>query len=519
MNSQSLFSPVHKLLWLAVVTTVVVVLIGLRLDDYSGFHMPDELIVINVVHWMTEHSSWDTNWANVNFHGAFHASTFQYDQYNFSSYHYFMLLLSQLTSVSGGVEDVLFYRGASAAFQFSTVLVIVLFCLRFFDKPTAFIAVVIYAVIPTLVQDAHYARVESFLGLLTMLTVYFSALYWQTGQRTYLWWAFALIGICIASKINFVLMVVVPLWAVWRCQRIILQPGDTLRLGQLRLLATGAGLVLVTAFLTAPYAFIHYEKFWSGVQFLLGQYNPEALRQVYPGSVWLFQLQRIVGFFVATLGLPLCSLFVFAIVVLARSHKSLLGLLGMPILLYVLLVAQYPVFYERNLSHILPLAVVLMAVGLRQLFAFISQSIKQTWVLDTVQVMLLAVVCSVPFEISRLYVAEYLLNPEGTNAKLIKYEETYLSDFADKERYVQRVLYPITKDLLALHGNKLWVVKKMHHPLLPDHAATLKENGYQQVGHYSDLIRALPVSTLTEYPDASERLYFIKRQPYGEPNK
>jgi hypothetical protein len=129
----------------------------------------------------------------------------------------------------------------------------------------------------------------------------------------------------------------------------------------LAVFATVAGVALGFA-LGAPGAVLHPQAFRRGVEFLTAQYaglHP-PYSHVNGGSMW----DVVAGYFRATLGWPALAAGAAGLgILIVRRRWSDTAVVAGPVVLFVGYFATKPVFFERNLSHVLPLFCVLAGLG------------------------------------------------------------------------------------------------------------------------------------------------------------
>jgi hypothetical protein len=345
---------------LAGLLTVLAVAAVLRLaylsEDYGH---PDEVIATKVVASLDANRDWDSNWARADLD-----SEFRYDQYNFSSYHYALYLFSLLVDALPGTTSWEAEReGLSLHRLFSALLAIVAvgqvaWLGRKLAGPVAGVgAGAGSALLPLLVQDAHYARPEAFVTVLTLGVV---ALSWPQA----VWSPRRLIaagfvaGLLVACKVSMLALVWLPLVSLW--------PVREFRVGWTR--ATAAPVlvgmaVLVGFYLGAPYALIDPVAYLNGINHLMLQYAglhpPYGLIEGGPVGVML------VRYAAATAGWAGLALGMIGAASLVRSRQwAVLALIAGPLAVFCAYFSTRTVFFERNLSHVAPLACVLAGVGL-----------------------------------------------------------------------------------------------------------------------------------------------------------
>src|SRR5262245_39317291 len=131
--------------------------------DWSGQH-PDEVLPIAVVAHLRQAGDLDTNWALADLDPYFH-----YDQYNFSSYHLSLHCYRCLVELLPGTDDwgsrnhgLLIYRSFSVLMAAIALVQVVGLALQAGGRLAALSAGALAGVTALLVQDAYYARPETF---------------------------------------------------------------------------------------------------------------------------------------------------------------------------------------------------------------------------------------------------------------------------------------------------------------------------------------------------------------------
>lgn len=345
--------------WWVGVVAVVLAGFGLRAAYYhNGYGHPDETITTEVVGHMRKSGDLDTNWARA----KALSSDLCYDQYNFSSHLYATYWFYRGVKL---VPGTLGWRSADGGFWvyrfFSVVLasLVVWQAMRLAERcggrGAALGAGLLTAVSVQLVQDAHYSRPEAFTTALMLVLV---ALCWP--REKFSAWAVAggalAVGLLVACKVSMLLLgwiPLVPVLAAWR--------RTTGRERLWALVAVPVGVVAGFA-AGAPGAVADPAAFANGIAFLMKQYAglhpPHS--HIDGGRV----ADMLGGYYTATLGWPLLVGAVIGVVVLAaRRRWAELALVGGPVVLFAGYFATRSVFFERNLSHVLPLFLVLAAVG------------------------------------------------------------------------------------------------------------------------------------------------------------
>jgi hypothetical protein len=344
--------------------TVVVLLLGfwLRAAYYhEPYGHPDEPITVEVVGHMRQSGDWDTNWAKA----PKLEDGLRYDQYNFSSHLYATFWFYRLVKVLPGTAD---WRGADGGFWvyrfFSVVLaaMVVWLAIRLGERAggrvVALGAGLLVAVAPLLVQDAHYSRPEAFVTWLTLAAV---GLCWprkELGVTAVLTGAVT-IGLLVACKVSMLLIAWLPLVPV-----VSAALTDEKRrwwrhglLGAAALGAMAAGFAL-----GVPGAISHPEVFLKGVKHLMEQYG--GLHPPHSHMSGAMVGDMLAAYFGATLGWPMLMAGVIGVGALAwRRRWAELAVLAGPVVMFAGYFSTKGVFFERNLSHVVPLGLILAAVG------------------------------------------------------------------------------------------------------------------------------------------------------------
>jgi len=357
---------------------------------------PDEPIVLAVVGHMRSSGDWDTNWSKADL-----SPDLRYDQYNFSSYHDAAFLFYRLAKLIPGAEAAAWRSAVEGrhVYRFLSVLLgtivvgqTLLLGRRAGGDGVALIAGTLAALAPLLVQDAHFARPEAFTTALTLAAVLLS---WPregepagTGARVL---AAFCVGLLIACKVSLLLLAWLPFVGLAGGARSPQRAGSNARAGAesaLRATRSTGFLILALAAgfaLGAPGAVRHPGAFVHGVRALMQQYAG-----VHPphghadGGVVADLLIRYFGFSLGWLVLACAGL--GGIMLARRQRWREFALLAGPVVLFGGYFATRTVFFERNLSHVVPLALVLAALGVQAL----AEILFKRWSVPRVATALLA---------------------------------------------------------------------------------------------------------------------------------
>ncbi len=343
----------------------------------AGGH-PDEQIVISVV------STLPTNHFDTDMRRTSMPLYLQLAPYNFSSYEYCAYLwywaVTGLERVERVVrpklllrQPVVIYRELSAWFGL-LVCVLAYLCARcFLPRKFALLAALFTGILPLLVQDSHYARAESFVTAGTMAVVWMTLTVTARPSLRLCFWATFLLGFLMASKISLAGLLYLPLYgawislepAAWRDQRRVWQHGWVLLLGGL------AGFLL-----GVPYILVDWKLWWISWKVTRDQYaRPFPPHGPDPEG---YCFAWIANYFWQTFGAALLILAVIGIIYLVRRRQyRLLVILASPLLLYYFIFSMQESFFERNVSHVVPLVAILAAAGCAAIWEFLASRFER----------------------------------------------------------------------------------------------------------------------------------------------
>jgi 4-amino-4-deoxy-L-arabinose transferase-like glycosyltransferase len=353
VNSQTANS---SLRW-AMLILLLALAVWLRWDVYPKTYFADELIPHAVVQHMQDTHTLDTNWEHADWRGDFAGGFYKLQQYNFSSYHTTLFFLRSFAGFLhlDTLTDLAFYRITSLVFQLVTLMLIFLTAKQLGGYACGLLAAAFFAVMPQPVIDAHYARPESFVMLLVMMAAWLALRANTTRLLRYHLLAAGIWGVAFACKVSFAPMALLAVLQLqWRAVSVV----NFLAW----LFAFFVGILL-----SAPYVVMDPVGFLHGIQLLLGQYNdnvPPAdwLDTVLPSARELFPY--VIGFF----GWPAIFLCVVSLFITASVLRLVVQLSWLATLVYVLIFSHATVFFERNLSHLVPLWAICFALGAMALF-------------------------------------------------------------------------------------------------------------------------------------------------------
>jgi hypothetical protein len=437
---------------------------------------------------------------------------YRVDFYNFSSYFYvdaaFVKLADGLTGAPPA-RPLHWHRVGSAIAGTLAIFFFYLLARRWFGCDTALIFLAFGAVAPILVQDAHYARPEAFEILLVAAVYLLSASFHAKFRYFVLGAACACVGLLGATKFSLLPMLgVVLLWIppnLWK------HGATATRVALTVIVATVLGM-----FVGVPDAFFHPAGYWNGVEFLRHQYA--GVHVPHGNLLGGNTFGMTMNYFFRTLGPLVWILAVVAAISLIRARHMLIAMsLGLPVAFYFAVFSMQRTFFERNLSHVVPLLLILSAAGLTCTVQYTRSFTRVRWITGIVACSLFAGAMAPPALLSYRLVFVALPNTDYVRAK-------------DYEKVVER------KVGSRIEGTT-WLINTEGMDVAID-LATQKEQGVllrvpdyndaftahnltelarrvqmQQVGYFPSVFGDLPVSTLNVYHSAAFRYLLLRSKP------
>jgi hypothetical protein len=350
-----------KVLMLSTIV-ILVVAFTLRVWRIDGpYEHFDEKIAVYVSRHLEKNPGWDDNWKKCEI-PIFSIS----DQYNFSTYLYATHLFRRMTAPFLPAKwnkerlGIVVHRLFSVLCSTATVAMLMLMARRigggFIMIGTGLLA----ATNVQLVQDAHYARPEAFMSLSFAVVIWLGFLpevrVWRPVMMAFL------VGLLAAVKFTNAIVFILPVYAIWQ----ILHKRDAgaMALGRFAvILLTVVTLAFVAGWaLGVPYALIHPARYMKGVKFLSHAYSGVFPPYTLPNHGPSWPTMR--ACFLATQGLPLLTAMALGIArCCLRRRFNEIVLLVLPVAGFVFLFGTQKMFVERNLSPVLPFALLLASAG------------------------------------------------------------------------------------------------------------------------------------------------------------
>jgi hypothetical protein len=335
---------------------------ALRLDSLRfDYTHPDEVIAVEVARSMLERGSLDTNWKLAPL-----PDVFRVPQYNFSAY-----LMAAAGAVglqawlpgAQAVDTLHWLRGFSALLGVAVVALTFLAGRRMFDAATGAGAAALVAVNPLLYQDSLYARPETFVTVLALLCIVLLAGRKPPGRGAG-WAAAFLLGVLVATKVSMLLLLPILVLAMdtdeagaadvstpgWRAQAAAAWRAGTPMLVAL-VLGFAAG---------APHALTNFADAIEGVMALQRQYTSGHWPHGVPDGTFAERLAHSGGYFRATTGWLFLVAFLGGAAAAIRRERRQLAVFLLAVATG-LQFAAYPTFFERNLSHVVPVFAIFAA--------------------------------------------------------------------------------------------------------------------------------------------------------------
>lgn len=493
---------------LLAVRLLLIAAFAIRVVNLDGFQNAyDENITQAVVDNIL-HGDLRNNWKFAKVPDQYHI-----DFYNFSSYFYVDAAFVKLADVitdGPPVHPVHWHRVVSAIAGTLAVFLFYQLALKWFDGGTALIFLAFLSVAPILVQDAHYARPEAF-EIVLVGVVYLLSNKLREGKFRYsiLAAACACVGFLGAMKFSLLPMIAIVLFWV---------PGELWRDRgtAMRLAITAAGATILGMFVGVPDAFFHMAGYWNGVQFLRNQYA--GVHRPHGNLSGGNTFGMTVNYFWQTLGPILVILAVVAVVSLFRAKRKLIwASLCLPIAFYFAVFSMQGTFFERNLSHVVPLMLMLSAVGLTVIVEYARTRPMPRWAPSVLAGLLFIGAVAPPALLSGKLV--FVAMAPASEDRKKEYEKNLLNKTG---RPIAETTLLISKETIGhmialVEGDDRGVLVRVVDYKDPFTAHNLAELGrhvqVQQVGYFPSLFENLSVSTLHVYHSPAFRYLLLRSRP------
>lgn len=473
--------------------------------QFDYFH-PDEVIAVEVARQVVDTGSLDTNWKN-----AALPIDFKLPQYNFSGYLLSAAALDSIVKAFAGPErdSLMPLRFWSALLSVAAAGLTFVVGRSFFGVATGLIACLLVTLNPLLVQDALYARPEPFVTVLTLL------LLWgvqgrASGGRLFL--SALAAGVLVATKISMVGLLPLlflpnasPEARFWPGLRAYIK--QALAALPLRAVAILPG-VAVGFVLAAPFALANTGDYWTGIEFLLRQYG---------GPQWPFGLgeatasERLVyvgHYFGATTGALLLALSLAGAIWAGAAQNFRALAIYVLALLFAIRFATYPAFFERNLSHLIPVFLIFAAYGLVRLGAVAPA--RKAWVRPVTLAAILAVAMIPAVRTTTLLLAEEFSGDARRELNRLRAEMV-------STHSLEATVIGGEQDYAALNDESFprctsWLLEVVHFHSARSDASLLRvaaQTGFREVGRYVSKFMYVPTASLHTY--TTPTIIFLSR--------
>ncbi len=359
-------------LFLVTLAALIVRIRYLSQDYFS----PDEPVALAVVDHLKYPSQWDSNWLTCKA-----PAPYNYDQFTFSSYHYSLYFWDKITAVFTS-DRISRLRLLNALLGGLTVICVSLTAQKLTNGLGGIAAGLAVCLNPTLIQDAHYIRCESFLAAGAAAMVYLAS------NPSHKSWACALggvtLGILIACKASALFLAPILLLFFLNSN----EPSSYWR----KWLLLAAGL-LAGFTIGAPSALAQPGLYIKGIIELRRQYAsvlpPHTTLSLAPS------FSRAIEYYWQTLGLGICIFSTAGIIALAnnkhtRTH-AIAALLTIALALWAF--GREAAFTERSYSPFIPILAITYACGLSTLHTLLRSKFAQHRLIPTA-VLGLATICT-----------------------------------------------------------------------------------------------------------------------------
>ena len=361
----------------------ILVLLGVffRYDFNPDAYFFDDRIPVDVISFMEENHTLDTNWGNVA--NSWHIAQYS-NQYNFSSYITILFHSKQLINTLGfDVNPLVLYRFMSMLFQMLAAVVIFAIAIRWFGQVAAISSLAFFVVVPVFSMYAHYARPESLLVLSFSIMIWCHFSFMEKASHKTIGLAALCSAIIATCKISLI-----PLVALSFCF-FIFTSKNRIKDALLYIL-----IFIASCFLFAPYIFIHVGKYIDSVLYLVVQYfgdHPDdgvslaAIDWLLPEYLFIY------------LGPLSCLLMLLAVFSQKLNEKCFVYCGLFLSVVYVLFFSLASFFNESNIVHFAPVWALIFGLGFACLVNYLSRFAGN---IQAVYPVVLLVVLALPFYIS-----------------------------------------------------------------------------------------------------------------------
>ena len=491
-TQQSPFS--NKLLSTFLCCLLIFLFYLLRYDTYAEPYYFDDQIPLDVIEYMSDNNTLDTNWGNVA--NQWFLPEYK-NQYNFSSYISSLFYLESVFSIAKD-ERLIFYRQSSIIFQILAAFALIYLGFLLHNQFTGWAAAYSLAVIPMFVIDAHYARPESFIILVSTLFLLSSFKFYIDKHLRWFFLAGFFWGIMLGSKLSLLPMAAIPFFTLYLITKDEAKASWFFKHTLFFII-----FVLLGLFFLAPYMLINISGVFEGFQFLWQQY----LKSNNQSSEIQFFLIPFLFVFIGPLFWFLIFYNFSRFTKPFNEQQVFLIICLLVVLAYIGFFSLMPFFNEANLSHLAPIICLLSATGLQQLISSINTSHFNRGLSICICISIFALPLVLSHKINSLIYNKKHSWYADKNSRIEALMQEHNADaFIPSENFFSQLQHIANK---SLGHNSLIEV-----PWLPikdyiDFHKKLEEWGYEQLAVVKSPLSFLPHSQLETLHLAPEYHYYI----------
>jgi Dolichyl-phosphate-mannose-protein mannosyltransferase len=337
---------------------------------------PDESIVLGVIRGLSS-NHFDTDLARAPILPALQNSRYNFSSYEYCTYVWYSAmraaqkLLNSLVPTFVRSEPVVIDRMFSACLGLLACL-LTYECAKILLGPSfALLAMLFTGVLPLLVQDSHYARAEALVTAGTLAVFYLTLRLLAKPSYKLCFWCAFLLGFLIASKVSLGALVYLPLCATWMALRA--QHRDNLLTMAEHAAVTITGGI-AGFLLGVPYILVNLHGWWAGWRSLRDQYSHPFPPHGPDPEGYCFGF--IANYFWRTFGAALIILAVIGIIYFVRRKQYVSAFfVSSPLVFCYAIFGMEESFFERNMSHVVPLLAILAAAGCAEIWDLLKRPV------------------------------------------------------------------------------------------------------------------------------------------------
>lgn len=491
------------------ITLVLIILLGLFFRSFNiseNYAHPDEEIPVAVIAYMVDNHTFDTSMKNIeSFPDLFKECGYNFSSYIMASYFYINAADLLLPEVYDNIiHSIKFLRLFSLIQGVISLLLLYFLCVKFFNKRIALTASCIYSFTLLAVQDSHYARIENFLVLIT-IGMLFGILGDNENRKNYYGPAF-LLGILFSGKITmliFGVLFVGKLIYTWYDSRLSLK--DFIVKKRIpSLIITSVCWFIIGVFISMPYAFINISEYINSMVRLQKQYGGIHIPHSSASGDIFFATKCIIKYLWASLGIISVLPLLYICIIKRIDRRSFL--LFSVCCVYLLIFSFQKTFFERNLSMIMPMYIILAAQILDYYINKYCQSFRFHWVYVPVVIIL----SIVPF-INCYKFSVIALVPDD---RVIQVQSQLLQEYDKEEVLPVTILIDdqaqnVIKTAQKSQDKTIFKIISYNDDFTEKNMVILLRNGFREIYVIDSIFNSFPVCTLYTY-HCPKIIYMVK---------